>query len=282
MNHQTISGFRRDDTVRQRKFNRAVARRALGYALPVPHGADRFHRRGHPGRDHCGDPAPAVPQPHRHRRPRQEPRPRRLSRAGGGRARLRQRDALAGAAVVLGEDRRRTHLRLARPAVRSRAADAARVLHPRADRRAADPAQLRRHRRAASGDEHARHRLVEHHRHRGDADDHVRARLAADDLDVARAARVHMARAPARTATADAHPRGHAAERRDEQPHRGTVQRRGCARRQALRSAGIGSRRVRRSRRAACATSASAPRCTDACCSSRSDSSRRWAPRSST
>ena len=34
MNHQTISGFRRDDTLRQRKFNRVVARRALGFARP--------------------------------------------------------------------------------------------------------------------------------------------------------------------------------------------------------------------------------------------------------
>jgi ATP-binding cassette subfamily B protein len=34
MNHQTISGFRRDDTLRQRKINRAVARRALGFARP--------------------------------------------------------------------------------------------------------------------------------------------------------------------------------------------------------------------------------------------------------
>ncbi len=34
MNHQTISGFRRDDTIRQRKFNRVVARRALGFARP--------------------------------------------------------------------------------------------------------------------------------------------------------------------------------------------------------------------------------------------------------
>ena len=93
---------------------------------------------------------------------------------------------------------------------------------------------------------------------------------------------VHLPGAPARTAAADDHARGHAAERRDEQPHRRALQRRRRARRQAVRPARAPTATSSRGGRAACATSASAPRCTAASCSSRSGSSPRSAPRSST
>ena len=60
-----------------------------------------------------------------------------------------------GAALVLRPDRRGADLRPAHRGVRPRPADAGRVLHARADRRAGQPAQHRRHRRPARADQHA-------------------------------------------------------------------------------------------------------------------------------
>ena len=56
---------------------------------------------------------------------------------------------LPGPAVVFGPHRRGHHPRPAHPGLRPRPADAAAVLHPHADRRAGQPAQQRRARRAA-------------------------------------------------------------------------------------------------------------------------------------
>ena len=65
--------------------------------------------------------------------------------------------ARPGRAVVLLEGRRGAHLRPAQRALRPRAAHAAGVLHEHADRRAHQPAEQRRGRRAAGRHRHARH-----------------------------------------------------------------------------------------------------------------------------
>ena len=232
-----------------------------------------------------GDPAAARARSSSTTRSRRAPQPpaRHGRRLGRGRARVRRRDALARAALLssrVGEgliyDLRVAlfdHVQRMPLAFFTRTQTGA--LQSRLEQR--------RDRRAAGRHDHARHRRLERHQPRRRAHDHVQARLAAHAPDADRAARVHLSRAPARPAHAEAHPRGHAAERGDEQPHRRALQRR-RARCSPSSSAGPTRERDRFSSRAAGVRDIGVahrdlqPRS----CSSRSASSPRSAPRSST
>ena len=116
--------------MRQRKLNRAVVRRVLGYVRPYRRQLIGFVAAVIAGAVGNGHPATALPQPHRRRGARQEPCARRHAGRCRDRPRLRERAALAGATLVLRPDRRRTHLRPPGHHVRPRPADAAGVLHP--------------------------------------------------------------------------------------------------------------------------------------------------------
>ena len=285
MDHRTIMGFRRDDdapAAQDRPRRRcggcsATSRPYRSELIGFVRRGDR--RRGRPRRSRrCCSGASSTPRS-----------PTRTARSSPDLALAAVGLAFANAVLSLVQRWYSARigegliydLRVA--AVRPRAAHADRVLHPHADRRAAVAAQQRRHRRAAGGHEHARHRAVRTSSARRDADDHVRARLAAHAPDAARAARVHLSRrAGSGRALQKLTREGmqQNAEMNNITAERFNVA--GALRREAVRPARPRARRVRAPRRRACATSASRPRCTAGCCSSRSASSPRSAPRSST
>ena len=152
---------------------RAQARARLqadARAVPLP----RHRRRG---ARHAQPADPARHHQQRHRWPRQSPRHRARP------ARRRDRDARharhAHPALRVGAHRRVVDLRPSPSRVRTRAADADRVLHPHADGRARQPAEQRHHRRAAGVHEHTRLRREQHH-HRHHRDRRDAGALVAD------------------------------------------------------------------------------------------------------
>ena len=148
---QMMRSLTRDRSVGERKLAPGTARRVVGYARPfrrqiiaVPRA--RGHRRGARGRAAAAaqGSSSTTASPRSNRGVVVELSLRR-GRPGGASTRV----LTLVAAVVLLADRRGPDLRPAHRGLRPRAAPADRLLHPRPDRRAGQPAQQRRHRRPA-------------------------------------------------------------------------------------------------------------------------------------
>ena len=244
----------------RRPISRATLRRIGAFARAAPTAARLVPaaQRGHRGA-RGGDAGAGRPGGRRHRLGGRAVRRRRPGGADRG-DRGRRGRAWAADQVVLGEHRRGADPRPAHGRVRPRAADADRVLHPHPDRRAGEPAEQRRDRRAAGVQRHAvrggrqpghpgadagrdaRHLLA----------DHPAGAAAAAGLRAAGPADGHQAR-PAGAG-------GGQSQRVDEHPDDGAVLRARRDAGQAVRAAGAGVRRVRGPGAAGCGTSASAPR----------------------
>ena len=160
--HQAIFSFRRDpDAVRGRKVERALLRRVLGMARPYRGALDRLPGRGGRGGDRDGDPAAAAAGAARHRRPRQRTGPWCSSLAAGA---VGLALAVAGLSLVqrwysarIGEgliyDMRIAlfdHVQRLPLSFFTRTQTGALMSRH----------EQRRHRRAAGGHEHARHRGI--------------------------------------------------------------------------------------------------------------------------
>ena len=147
-----MRGFATDPSVTKQQLKRGTVRRIAGYARPYRWDLTIFLLAAAAGRgDHGGDPGAARPG----HRPWHHPEARRC-RAGGRRSRGRAghlgRVLKLRPALVHRTRRRGPDLRPAHAGVRPRAAAAARVLHPGADRLAGQQAEQRRYRRAAGAD----------------------------------------------------------------------------------------------------------------------------------
>ena len=271
-----MRGFRMDPSITKQKLKPGTIRRIAGYARPY-----RVHlavfllatvgRRG----DHRRQPAAAAGD-HRPRHPGpQRPGRDRARLHGRGRLDLR-RGARLRDPLVLRPDRRRPHLRPAHPGVRSRAAAADRLFHPGADGVAGQPPRRRRGRSPAGNHLHAVRRDFQPAQPDPHPDNAVLPVLAGHRHRPGHDPAVHPARPAGRPPDAAADQGEHAAQRRDGLDDDRAVQRGGRHAGQAVRAAARGVR-VRSPRaRPRSATSASSPRCTARCSSSRSRSWPRW------
>ena len=178
--------WRRDESVRDQQLTPGILKRVLKLALEYK-GMLALFLASRRRRRRAQHPEPADPARHhqqRHRRPRQPTR--HQACLARGRDRHPRHARHARAALRVGAHRRVADLRPAPSRVRTRAANADRVLHPHPDRRARQPPEQRHHRRAAGIHQHAR--LGREQRDHGHDRDRRDARpLVADHARVARA-----------------------------------------------------------------------------------------------